>query len=326
MLFAVFLFAVFSATVSPQAAYFTVRGQIILPGGRNFREPITVRLTGMNDEPVSKTTPGPSGHFEFYGIRSGSYYIHVDSSLLQDNPRSIEVPQHSASLTIRPEPAPFIVKRSFDDALGNSHTVDAGQLAADIPKKAIREYEKGLEAIRKNNLKKAVEHLERAVAEAPDYYNARHSLGSAYYKSSRYVDAKREFLRATKLNPLGSEPLIGLAEIFLREESWAEAVSVLERAIRLTPGSATAEYYLGSALYKLTDYTQAEEHLLRARLLNNDFSGVGLMLINVYVRQTRFKDALREVDRYIVQNPQSGELDDLQELKTKLMKDLAKQR
>ena len=56
------------------------------------------------------------------------------------------------------------------NALGGNHIVDVRQLKADIPKKALREYEKAVREIKDHNTQRAIERLEKSIKLAPDFY------------------------------------------------------------------------------------------------------------------------------------------------------------
>ena len=79
--------------------------------------------------------------------------------------------------------------------------VDVAELGRKYPKKAVQDYEKAREELRKGNDAKAVELLVGVVKLAPDFYSAHNTLGTLYQKDGRFRDAETEYRRARELNP-----------------------------------------------------------------------------------------------------------------------------
>src|SRR5206468_11874277 len=177
------------------------------------------------------------------------------------------------------------------------------QLTADIPKQALKEYEKAVRDIRHNNTPRAIERLEKSVKLAPDFYNAHLGLAQEFRKTDRLDAAEQELTRAFELNPREGTPLIQLGEIYLEKNNFKRAAEVLSQAIRIEPGSAVAHYALGRARYRRSEYAQAEQAFTRAALLDKDFEAPELMLLHVYVRQGKLRAALSRMDALLQKNP-----------------------
>ena len=197
--------------------------------------------------------------------------------------------------------------------------VDVKQLRAHVPGKAVDEYEKALKDSSKGNSSSAVERLERAIKLAPDFYEAQNTLGLQYLKLQKYDDAETALLRATELGPKAAEPLINLGMLYYQRgetltdsgkpdeaaTTFQKATKVLEQSVQLSPQSAAAQSYLGAALYKTGVYDRAESTLNRALQLDDQQHDARLMLINVYVKQTRYEDALGLIKTYLIKNPKA---------------------
>jgi tetratricopeptide (TPR) repeat protein len=188
-------------------------------------------------------------------------------------------------------------------AVGGNRVVDIRQLTAHISKQALNEYEKAVLEIKDHNTQRAIERLEKSVGFAPDFYNAHLYLAQEYRKTGRLDAAEQEFTRAFDLNPREGTPLIQLGEIYLEKSNFKRAAEVLSQAIRIEPGSAVAHYALGRARYRLSEYAEAEQAFTRAALLDKDFEGPELMLLQVYVRQGKLSAALSGMDALLQKNP-----------------------
>jgi Flp pilus assembly protein TadD len=212
--------------------------------------------------------------------------------------------------------------------------VDVKQLRAHVPGKAVDEYEKALKDSSKGNSGSAVERLERAIKLAPDFYEAQNTLGIQYLKLQKYDDAEAALLRAKDLSPKAADPLINLGMLYYqRGETLADtgkpeeaattfqkAMQFLEESVQRSPLSPLANSYLGAALYKTGAYERAETTLNKALELDDQQHDARLMLINVYVKQTRYDDALNQIKTYIVKNPRAPQRAALERIQAQIEK------
>ena len=176
-----------------------------------------------------------------------------------------------------------------------SAVVDVGQLTAEIPDDARNEYASALEALNDGDTESAIGHLEAALEEAPDYYDALNVVGIEYVKAGRYRDAENTLARARELGPNDARPLINSGMLHFQQgqaqdlegrpeaalASFRTAIGFLETAVRLAPLAAEAHSYLGSALYETGEYARAEAVLARALELDGDTPDAHLALLNV---------------------------------------------
>jgi len=81
-------------------------------------------------------------------------------------------------------------------ALGGNRVVDIRQLTANIPKRALKEYEKAVQELKEGNTQRGVERLQKSIKLAPDFYNAHLGLGQEYRKTGRLDAPKRNLLAA----------------------------------------------------------------------------------------------------------------------------------
>jgi tetratricopeptide (TPR) repeat protein len=221
---------------------------------------------------------------------------------------------------------------------GGPAVVDLKQLRARIPGKAVDEYEKAMKESSKGNRGKAVEGLQRAIKLAPDFYEALNTLGVQYLALQKYDDAETAFLRARDLSPKASDPLTNLGSLYYQRAetqsdggqadeasaNFEKAADALEESIRRNPLFAPAHSYLGAALYKLGSYDEAETTLKRALDLDENQHNARLMLINVYTRSSRYKDALEQANIFLSKNPKAPQRPALENIKQQIEKVLGK--
>ncbi len=266
---------------SEPASASAVDGQIVLSVNGGLKEPVLVLLDHSGSKNNQRTFTDSHGYFEFHNVPKGSYYIRVRLKGFENVNYAVDVPG---------TPYVFVFLNGSAQsargpaALGGNRVVDIRQLTLNIPKQAIKEYENAVQELKDQNTQRAVERLEKSIKLAPDFYDAHLRLGQEYRKAGGLDAAEKELTRAFELNPREVAPLIQLGEIYLDRSNFERAADVLSQASRIEPGSAIAHYALGRARYKLSEYAGAEQAFTRAALLDKDFEGAELMLVQAYVR------------------------------------------
>src|SRR2546427_7541856 len=263
-----------------------------------MKEPVLVLLDHSGSKKDQRTFTDLHGNFEFRNVPKGSYNIRVRLEGFQNVNYPVDVPG---------TPYVFIFLNGSaargPAALGGNHVVDIRQLTANIPKQALKEYEKAVREIKDHNTQRAIERLEKSIQLAPDFYNAHLGLAQEYRKTDRLDAAAQELTRASALNPREATPLIQLGEIYLEKNNFERAADVFSQATRIEPGSAVAHYALGRARYRLSEYAEAEQAFTRAALLDKDFEAAELMLLHAYVRQGKLSAALSGIDALLQNSP-----------------------
>jgi len=304
---------------SESASAFAVSGQIVLSVHGGLKEPVLVLLDHSGSKKDQRTFTDLRGNFEFRNVPQGSNNIRVRLEGFENVNYPVDVPG---------TPYVFIFLNGSaargSAALGGNHVVDIRTLTANIPKRALKEYEKAVREIKDHNTQSAIERLEKSVKLAPNFYNAHLGLSQEYRKTNRLDAAEQELTRAFELNPREGTPLIQLGEIYLEKNNFERAAEVLSQAIRVEPGSAIAHYALGRARYKLSEYVEAEQAFTRAALLDEDFEAAELMLLHVYVRQGKLSAALSRMDAFLQKNPGNSRNPALEKFRSEVVAALAR--
>jgi len=304
---------------SEPASSSSLGGQIVLSVHGGLKEPLLVLLDHSGSKKDQRTFTDLRGNFEFRNVPKGSYNIRVRLEGFESVNYPVDIPG---------TPYVFIFLNGSaargPSALGGNRVVDVRQLTANIPKQALKEYEKAVREIKDHNPQRAIERLEKSVKLAPDFYNGHLGLAQEYRKTGRLDAAEQEFIRAFELNPREGTPLIQLGEIYLEKNDFERAAEALSQAIRIEPGSAVAHYALGRARYRLSEYAEAEKAFTRAALLDKDFEAAELMLVHVYVRQGKLSMALSRMDALLQRNPGNIPNPALEKFRSEVVAALAK--
>ena len=215
----------------------------------------------------------------------------------------ISVPgSHSPQIRVVDVPEVRSVPRDATKDTPGAQVVDARQLS--IPKKARKEYEKAVRDLENGKTPGAIAHFQNALKIAPDFYDAHFQLGLQYSKDDP-AQAEQELTRAAELNPRVADPLVVLGFVYLYTGRFKDAIEVLDHAADMDPTPARALYYLGSALYETGQSSRAEKVLKRSFSLDPAIHLVHLALANIYLKEARYNEALRELEAYLKEEPQA---------------------
>jgi len=247
-------------------------------------QPLVLRLETLNGITIEETFADPQGAFTFRNLNPGSYGLRIEQSGFNPLRETVRVP-FSGNLQVRLQP----VKDETLEGGDGRYTVDVSELK--LPKKALNEYYKGIRAVSEDNLQHAIEHFERAIHIAPEYYRAHLALAEAYGRIGRIDDSEVEFRLASTLSPHDAEPFVRLGELNLRNEKFADAAGAFKEAAQRSPTSGRIALQLGFALFRLNQLPEAEASLLQAQHLAPTEPGVCLLLIKVLVKQNKIKEA-----------------------------------
>lgn len=322
-----------------QRAEYSIRGKLLLSSGQDVEQRIEVRLEGSTSQMINSTYSDSIGNFEFRNLQPGSYYIAVSGDGFQPARQLVEVFGTGGGVTNvsmfldkadggRPAPA-----KGVDAA--DPDIIDVSQLKENFPKKAVQNYDKAVEELKKGRDANATKLLEEAVQIAPKFFRAHIDLGLLYQKARRFEDAERMYKRSREISPKNAQPLINLGSLYIQEADahqkegrevvgkfLDQALDTLEAAVKMNPRSSIAYYYLGSANFKSSFLEEAEAAFRKAEQLDPNMSLARLMLANVYAMMNKLNDAVHYLDVYLQENPKAENRAAVEELRARLVKGL----
>jgi len=316
---------------------FGIRGKIIIGAAHDGDVRIEVRLEKATLQLINTAYTDSAGNFEFRGLPPRAYYTSVNLEGYKPVRQQVEIynPMGTANLSIFLNKAAARREKPGGLEAADPDVVDISQMRAALPKKAVQNYEKALDEKKKGQAEKAAKLLEEAVQLAPNFYHAHNNLGLLYQAAKRYRDAEREFQRARELNRKNVQPLTNLGILYIEESDARksegeevvgklldQALDTLEQAVKVDPRSVASYYYLGSANYKSSFFPEAEAALKRALDLSPSMSSVRLMLVNVYVKEKKWRAVLQNLDAYLEENPKASDRAAIEEMRDKVAKGL----
>jgi Tfp pilus assembly protein PilF len=329
------------ANAQNPASEFTIWGRVSLPEGHFSRQSgIEVRLERPGRLALYSISTDEDGRFQFRNLEGGEYFVYINlegyTPLLQQvflrRPAQTDA---TVTLVLRRGPGDSTLDGTRKDShtpseggTGKAVVIDAATLRK-YPQKVIREFEEARKEADSGKPEKAAERLKKMLTSAPDFYDAHLELGLALQRTNRLKEAEAAFGRAREINPKAAQPLINLAGVHLDRARVEQApalyqtvVTLMDEAIDLDPEQSEAYYFLGSALFKLEQLEPAEDALRRSLLFQRRNEEARLMLVNVYIKQRRLRDALDQLDLYLEANPTSPQRPAVEQLRDQIRKSL----
>jgi tetratricopeptide (TPR) repeat protein len=129
----------------------------------------------------------------------------------------------------------------------------------------------GLLLLQTKRFDEAVEHIEKALAVAPDDPQAHANLALALNALDRPDDAATHFHQSLKLNPNNPRVYNNLGNVYVRLRRVKDAVMCYQQALAIQPGFVEVHHNLGSALMQLQRYSEAIASLQQCITLQPDF-------------------------------------------------------
>lgn len=155
----------------------------------------------------------------------------------------------------------------------------------------------------------AVIRLEEALKDFPNSPRLWFALGLAHFKQGKDLDAALAFGRAAALDPKFAPAYAYLGLLSVRKGALAEAEALYEKALQADSQLAVLHHLLAEALLQQSDADAArvESHLKRAAQLDPTFVTPRLSLAKLYIRVERWGDAVAELEKVTVLDPESAD-------------------
>src|SRR5271163_4073739 len=229
-----------------------VTGQIRVVRGDFPPRPILVELQ-LRGATINSAYADNQGRFGFYELESNPYHIIVNDEDFYpvDELANLNLTESQFAMVqiqLRPREKKNADPSAKQAAGSNPYIVDPDDYNKRFPKKAVKEYDKGLDAEKKDEKDKAIEHYEAALKIAPDYYPAHNNLGSLYLGKSDFKSAEEQFRDAVRLDQNEAQAYFNLSNVLMLTNRFPEAETTLAAGLQRRPDSAVG-YFLQGCLY-----------------------------------------------------------------------------
>ena len=184
----------------------------------------------------------------------------------------------------------------------DSGTVSVLDLKA--PRKAITEFNTASELLKQQKDKEAIAHLQKAIANYPDFVSAHNDLGIAYLNLERSQEAKSEFETAANLDQKFAQSFMNLGKLSLSQKDFNAAESNLEKAASLRPGDPKLLTVLAYAQHGAHEYHHAIETAVRVHGLEHDgLANVHYVAAASAIALMDFDVVQRELELFLKEDP-----------------------
>ena len=189
--------------------------------------PVLVEVVSMGT-PVSRSYTDSSGRVVLHNLSAGSYTANISGPGIE--PASVNFSIDFARMQV----ITASVHRT-DSAQENvpAGLVDASELSA--PKKAHKEYAKGMKEYAEQHLDKAEEHFRNALNEYPKYSSAWNNIGSIRMREKDMAGAEECYRHALEANPNNNYAARNLARLLIGKQNSKEAEQIMKRAVLTEP-------------------------------------------------------------------------------------------
>ncbi|MFL6333664.1 MAG: tetratricopeptide repeat protein [Pyrinomonadaceae bacterium] len=282
----------------------TLDGRVLLPSGAPPAQPVRVTLT-QSGRRIHETFTDLSGRFNFPGLRGGAYQLTAEGDGRTFETTSVQAEITSfggggqsitQNITLRPKAAP--------DSVAPAGTVAAEEFDPEVPEAAREKYRKGLKSAADNKPEDAARLLGEAVAAHERFYAARLALAEQLSKLQRYEEALASYRKASELKPDRAEPYVGVGVTLVSLKRYEEGIRMLRGVVEVDKDLPGPYLSLGYAEMLVGDYAPAREHLLRALELGRP-ALAHVYLANVYEQTGDYAEAVRHLEGYLKENPDS---------------------
>jgi tetratricopeptide (TPR) repeat protein len=186
--------------------------------------------------------------------------------------------------------------------MGNVEGSVISATTAAAPKNATKEYEKGLDAIKKGKVDDAVQAFNRAVALYPEFAAAWFELGKLQVSRQQLAEARKSFEAALKAEPKFISPYLQLSQLDFKAKNWQGLADVTGRLLQLDAVDFPQQYYYnGLANYTLQRMEPAEKSLRETVKLDtqNHFPMTYQFLAAILVKKNDLNGAVEELRNYL---------------------------
>ncbi len=270
---------------------------------------VTLEVRGA---PMDSTYCDSSGTFGFHNLAPNPYYVLVNDDKYEPIRQLAVIDATSMSPNVFVNLVLIPRKKTQPDftdtptAKGsNPDMIDVREYTSRFPKKAVKEFEKGLGSEAAAKPADAIRHYQKAVEIAPDFYLAHNNLGSAYQSKSDFPNAIKEFEQVVRLNQSDAAAYFNLSNVYMLTGKLPEAQQYLNEGLRRQPDSALGQFLLGSLNIRLQRLPLAEVALLRAIELSPTMAQARLQLVNLFLQQGRKDAAISQLREFLDKLPDS---------------------
>lgn len=185
--------------------------------------------------------------------------------------------------------------------------VDVSEFESNIPSSARAAYKRGMEFLSEGNLEQAINSLEQAVADYPQYVRALNDLGVTLMKLDRLDEAAERLRGAVGISKRLFHPRMNLGIVLNRERKYQEAIEVLDPLYHEYHGVVEVNLAYAAALDGAGKFADAENvyrAVMAAHKIEEEIYTLVEFKLGVLLnRAGRFREAAAELENVVTRDP-----------------------
>ena len=294
---------------TPSANSFEVVGQVRMAGTGLPAARIPIKLERFGGGLVDQIDTDSTGRFRFSNLQRGYYRVIL-------NVPGFRPAQQDADLQVVFRA--FMVFELASENSGAMALIDV--IDARAPAGAREELVRGRSALGKKSYEEAVDHLNKAIALYPDFYEAHLLLGTAFMDAREWAKAESAFQRAIGLKAGSAAAILSLGEVYWREKRYDEAEKTLLDGLKLDDKSWHGYFTLARLYWDLGNIAKSGPAIGRTLQLKPDFAEAHLLAGNILLKINQPERALAAYQEYLRLEPKGEFAVQTHELVEKLSK------
>lgn len=231
----------------------SIQGRVLLPNSPDQPpEQIPVRLSQGSGIPIGVIYTSGNGQFLFSNLPTGRYEVSVTLPGFQRFSQVVDISRGSGRIQMQ------VHLRKAEEAQPETggRSVSVGEMLA--PAGARREYEKGLEKLRKDDSAGAERHFKKAVALHPAYSRVWVELGQLYARTKRPSEAIESFREALRHDEKDRDAMLYMARLLNDQSQHVAALRAAAQLEQIYSGDARNHLEIARGLLGLGKVEEAE--------------------------------------------------------------------
>jgi len=280
---------------------FSINGNVYLGEPSHPASHMLVKLRGSEGGDRNEETTD-SGEFEFRQLPPGSYELDFDV-------QGYEIATLPVDLNFASSRGLSVVLRPKSGATSPDHQPSVSTHELSIPQKARDLMAAGkIKLYQQKDAASAIQDFDRALAAAPDYYEAEYQIGMANLTVGNQSEASASFQTSIDIsNGKYGDAFVGLGTMKLNMKEYAAGEKLIRRGIELAPGSWLGYYELGRAEFYQRNMDDAKKAAEQARSLAPNAPVVYRLLANIHLSEKDYAATEADIDAYLNLDPDSVE-------------------
>jgi len=265
-------------------------------------------MDGSSDNVVGTTYTNDVGQADFKLIHVGMYHVRVSGIGVQAaDSDTFEVDNRKVTQ------AQYVVVRPDEDSGPkpvSAHSAVVSATDMNVPGKARKELDKANEAMAMQNYKSSLDHLNKAIALAPQWATAYSNLGVLYARTNDLPHEEEALKKAVSLDDHFAPALLNYGKLCIRQKDFPQAENLLQKASTVDPDNPEVLMLLADAAYLDHHFDLAISSAQRAHSAGPDHSSfVHYIAARAYQQENQQAQALAEFKIFLKEEPKGPRAD-----------------